>query len=80
VSEIEALVRELARAVVRDELKRIAPEWEWLALPEAAKLLGCTVKAVRGKFDRGVLTKHTFDGHVYASRTEIDRLIREGAD
>jgi hypothetical protein len=77
VSDLENLVLELARRVVREELARHAPAWEWLSVSDAAELLGCTAKAVHSKFDRGVLTRHKFDGHVYVSRREIDALIRE---
>lgn len=77
MSELEAIVQELARRVAREELARAAPAWEWLSVSEAAALLGCTVKAIYSKLDRGTLTRHRFDGHVYVSRRELDMLIRE---
>ena len=77
MSELEGLVRDLARAVVRDELARHAPEWEWLTVDAAAELLGTTPKAIRGKLERGVLEAHRFDGRVYVSRRELDEAIRK---
>lgn len=79
MSELETLVQELARQVVRDELARHSPAWEWLSVTDAASLLGCSPKAVHSKLDRGVLTKHRFDGRIYVSRSELDALIREAA-
>jgi excisionase family DNA binding protein len=77
VSALEADVREIARQVVRDELARHAPEWEWLTVDAAAELLQCTPKAIRGKLERGVLEAHRFDGRVYVSRRELDEAIRK---
>lgn len=77
MSALEAHVRELARQVVRDELGRHAPEWEWLTVDAAAELLSTTPKAIRGKLERGVLTAHRFDGRVYVSRRELDEAIRK---
>jgi excisionase family DNA binding protein len=79
VSELDGLVRELAREVVRDELARHAPAWEWLSVADAATLLGCTAKAIHSKVERGVLTRHRFDGRLYVSRRELDTLIRKAA-
>jgi excisionase family DNA binding protein len=79
VSELESLVQELARQVVRDELARHAPEWDWLPIARAAELLGVTSKAVYSKIERGALTAHRFDGRVYLSRRELDAAIREAA-
>jgi excisionase family DNA binding protein len=76
MSELEDLVREIARTVVRDELERLAPTWEWLPIAEAAGLLGVTPKAVYSKIKRGALTAHRFDGRVYLSRSELDAAIR----
>jgi excisionase family DNA binding protein len=76
VSELEAHVRELARQVVREELRRHAPTWEWLTVERAAELLGVTPKAVYAKLARGVLRPHRFDGRVYLSRRELDEAIR----
>ena len=76
MSALEADVREIARLVVRDELARHAPEWEWLTVDAAAELLQCTPKAIRGKLERGVLEAHRFDGRVYLSRRELDEAIR----
>ena len=76
MSELEAHVRELARQVVRDELARHAPAWEWLTVEQAAELLGVTAKAVYSKLERGVLSSHRFDGRVYISRREVDAAIR----
>jgi excisionase family DNA binding protein len=76
VSALEADVREIARQVVREELARIKPEWEWLTVDAAAELAGCTPKAIRGKLERGVLEAHRFDGRVYVSRRELDEAIR----
>jgi excisionase family DNA binding protein len=77
VSALEAHVRELARQVVRDELARHAPAWEWLTIPQAAELLGCSEKAIRGKLARGVLEAHRLDGRLYLSRRELDEAIRK---
>lgn len=77
MSDLEGLVRELARQVVRDELARHAPEWEWLPIAQAAELLGVSAKAVYSKIERGALTAHRFDGRVYLSRRELDATIRE---
>lgn len=77
MSELESLVRELARQVVRDELARAAPAWEWLDVPATAGLLGCSTKAVYSKIERGVLTPHKFDSRIYLSRQEIDTAIRK---
>lgn len=77
MSALETHVRDLARQVVRDELARHSPEWEWLTVDQAAKLLGCTPKAIRGKLERGVLEAHRFDGRVYVSRRELDEAIRK---
>jgi excisionase family DNA binding protein len=74
---LEAGVRELARQVVREELARMAPEWEWLTIAAAAELIGTTPKAIRGKLERGVLEAHRFDGRVYVSRRELDEAIRK---
>jgi len=76
VSALEAHVRELARQVVRDELARHVPAWEWLTVDQAAELLGCTPKAIRGKLERGVLVAHRLDGRLYLSRRELDEAIR----
>ncbi len=76
---LDALVAEVARRVVREELRRHAPEWEWLTVEQAAALLGCTSKAVYSKIDRGVLRAHRFDGRVYLSRRELDEAIRKAA-
>lgn len=76
MSELEAHVRELAREVVREELRRHAPEWEWLTVERAAELLGVTPKAVYAKVSRGVLRAHRFDGRIYLSRRELDQAIR----
>jgi excisionase family DNA binding protein len=77
MSELEAQVRELARQVVREELARHAPAWEWLVVERAAELLGITRKAVYSKIARGTLTAHRFDGRVYVSRRELDETIRK---
>jgi excisionase family DNA binding protein len=77
VSELETLVQELARQVVRDELARHSPAWEWLSVSDAAALLRCQPKTIYSKIDRGVLTGHRFDGRVYVSRRELDTAIRE---
>lgn len=77
MSTLEAHVRDLARQVVRDELARHAPAWEWLSVEQAAELLGCTRKAIYSKLDRGALTAHRFDGRVYVSRRELDEAIRK---
>ena len=78
MTELDAVVSEIARRVVRDELERLAPQWEWLTIAEAAERLGVTAKAINSKIDRGVLTKHKFDGHRYVSGRELDALIRGG--
>jgi excisionase family DNA binding protein len=80
VSALDATVRELARQVVREELARHTPEWEWLTVDAAAELLGTTPKAIRGKLERGVLEAHRFDGRVYLSRRELDEAIRKAPD
>lgn len=77
MSELEAHVRELARQVVRDELARHAPSWEWLSVEQAAELLGVTAKAVYSKLERGVLTARRFDGRLYLARHELDEAIRK---
>lgn len=77
MSALEATVREIARAVVREELARHAPEWEWLTVDAAAELMGTSTKAIRGKLERGVLEAHRFDGRVYVSRRELDEAIRK---
>jgi excisionase family DNA binding protein len=77
VSALETHVRELARQVIRDELARHAPAWEWLTVDQAAELLSTTPKAIRGKLARGVLEAHRFDGRVYVSRRELDEAIRK---
>ena len=77
MSALEAHVRELARQVVRDELARHAPEWEWLTVDQAAELLSTTPKAIRGKLERGALEAHRFDGRIYLSRRELDDAIRK---
>jgi excisionase family DNA binding protein len=77
VSELEGHVRELARQVVRDELARHAPAWEWLTVAQAADLLGVSQKAVRGKLARRVLVAHRLDGRLYVSRRELDEAIRK---
>jgi excisionase family DNA binding protein len=76
MSELENLVRELARAVVRDELERLAPTWDWLTIAQAADLLGCSPKAVYSKIKRGTVTAHRHDGRVFVSRKELDAAIR----
>ena len=76
MSELEANVRELARQVVRDELARHTPAWEWLTVDQASELLDTTPKAIRGKLERGVLEAHRFDGRVFVSRRELDEAIR----
>ncbi len=76
LSALEAHVRDLARQVVRAELARHTPQWEWLTVDAAAELLGCTPKAIRGKLERGMLEAHRFDGRVYVSRRELDEAIR----
>jgi excisionase family DNA binding protein len=77
VSDLEALVEELARRVVRQELARHVPTWNWLSPESAAELLGCAPKTIYSKLDRGILTRHKLDGRVYVSRRELDQLIRE---
>lgn len=77
MSALESDVREIARQVIRDELARHAPAWEWLTVDQAAELLSTTPKAIRGKLERGVLEAHRFDGRVYVSRRELDEAIRK---
>lgn len=77
MSDLERLVAELARRVVREELARLAPEWEWLTVGQAAELLGCSEKAIRARVDRGTLVAHRLDGRLYLSRRELDEAIRE---
>lgn len=77
MSDLETHVAELARRVVREELARHTPMWDWLTVDRAAELLGCTPKAIRGKIDRDVLTAHRWDGRVYLSRRELETAIRK---
>jgi excisionase family DNA binding protein len=77
MSGLEADVRELARQVVREELARLKPQWEWLTVDAAAELLDTTPKAIRGKLERGVLEAHKLDGRIYLSRRELDEAIRK---
>jgi excisionase family DNA binding protein len=79
MSDLEAHVRELARQVVRDELVRHAPAWEWLTVEQTAELLGVTAKAVYSKLERGALASHRFDGRIYVSRRELDEAIRDSS-
>jgi excisionase family DNA binding protein len=79
VSELEALVRELARQVVREELARHEPEWEWLTIAQAADLLGITPKGVHSKIERGTLKPYRHDGRVFLKRRELDAAIRGGS-
>ncbi|HWQ25035.1 MAG TPA: helix-turn-helix domain-containing protein [Gaiellaceae bacterium] len=73
---LEDALREFTRQVVRDELARQAPAWEWLTVAQAAELLGVSPKAVYSKVERGALRPHRFDGRLYLSRRELDDAIR----
>ena len=74
---MESIMVDIARNVVREELARQPVQERLLTVPQVGVYLGRTSQAVRHLIRSGKIERVRIDGRVMIDRRDLDNLIEE---